>query len=485
MLTYPQRTYPQRTLLSLLLIISVTGCGGGDDSVTGTPSAAATNESPPAASPSPSPSSAPVPLTMSCVDGPTYQCSGSSIIRIDNGVALTSSGVQTYGKSTNDLVTPNTSIRTAFGLAPASGGIAEIRLNKDSTGLVSKAAVLLSNLGISWDAKTDRPQILETFATTQGRVMLDANGALTFGTLPDSSDLNYYDYALKGAAATQKNYANNVYFPRTDPSRCTADMTTCPSVETTGIKYQTGAWRTGGKNPDSTEANRLHEDGDLYAGNGVPDANGNQTILPGGDGFGTAYPGFKGYRALSNWSYQYGNLAAWLTQDTVNINEWAGTNNEHNKNRRGIVAFGDVTDPAAIPTTGSAIYSGFAYGWYAPNATEEASFFRGEANITVDFATRKVVLTFLDTATYNTAAIPVPVGLTATTAMGAAGENVAHYLTGAVDNGVLKGGLSGRYFGPVVASNTTGTGPAEVGGAFSLSNPMTGATAVGGFIARK
>ena len=473
-------TYPQRTLLSLLLAVSVAGCGGGDDSVTDTPSAANINESPPA-----SPSSVSVPLTMSCVDGATYQCSGSSIIRIDNGVALTSSGVQTYGKSTNDLATPNAFIRKAFGLTLGSGGIAEIRLNKDSNGLVSKAAVLLSNFGISWDAKTDRPQILETFSTIPGRVLLDANGALTFDTLPDSSDLNYYDYALKGAAATQKNYANNVYFPRQNSSRCSADMTTCPSVETTGIKYQAGAWRTGGKDPDSTEASRLHEDGDPYAGNGVLDANGNQTILLGGDGFGTAYPGFKGYRALSNWSYQYGNLASWITQDAVNINEWAGTNNEHSKNRRGMVAFGDVTDPAAVPTTGSATYSGFAYGWYARNATEEAIFFRGEATITVDFATRKGSITFKDTATYNVAAIPVPVTLTATTAMGAAGGNVAHYLTGAVDNGSLKGGLSGRYFGPVVVSNTNGTGPAEVGGAFSLSNSTTGATAVGGFIARK
>jgi hypothetical protein len=472
-------TYPQRTFLSLLLITSVAGCGGGS-SVANIPAAANTNQPSPA---SPAPTSAP--MSMSCVDGPTYQCSGSSIIRVDNGVALTSSGVQTYGKSTNDLATPIESIKKAFGLTVASGGIAEIRLDKDSNGLVSKAAVLLSNLGISWDAKTDRPQILETFATTPGRVLLDANGALTFSTIPDSADLNYYDYALKGAAATQKNYANNVYFPRATPSRCTADMATCPAVETTGIKYQAGAWRTGGRNPDSTEASRLHEDGDLYAGNGVPDANGNQTILPKGTGFGTAYPGFKGYRSFLNWSFQYGNLAAWVTQDTVHINEWAGGDNEHNKNRRGMVAFGKVSDPATIPTTGLATYSGFAYGWHTRNATEDVSFFRGEATVTVDFATRKVVVTFRDTATYNASATPVPVALTTTTAMGAAGGNAAHYLTGAVDNGSLKGGLSGRYFGPVVTSGTSGTGPAEVGGAFTLSNSTTGETAVGGFIARK
>jgi hypothetical protein len=68
--------------------------------------------------------------------------------------------------------------------------------------------------------------------------------------------------------------------------------------------------------------------------------------------------------------------------------------------------------------------------------------------------------------------------------MGAAGGNETNNLTGAADNGTLKGGLSGRWFGPVL-SGGSGAGPAEISGAFSLSNAATGQTAIGGFIGRK
>jgi hypothetical protein len=103
----------------------------------------------------------------------------------------------------------------------------------------------------------------------------------------------------------------------------------------------------------------------------------------------------------------------------------------------------------------------------------------------VNFATREVIVTIDKTVTSDTAGTAVPVTLRAVTTMGAAGTSAANYLTGPVDNGTLKGGLSGRHFGPVVATGTSGQGPAEIGGAFSLSNPTTGAVALGGFIARK
>jgi hypothetical protein len=77
------------------------------------------------------------------------------------------------------------------------------------------------------------------------------------------------------------------------------------------------------------------------------------------------------------------------------------------------------------------------------------------------------------------------VTLQAVTTMGAAGTSSANYMTGPVDNGTIRGGLSGRHFGPVIATGTSGQGPAEMGGAFSLSNADTGATVIGGFIARK
>jgi hypothetical protein len=421
---------------------------------------------------------------MSCPDGASWQCSGGTILRTESyGITLTSSGVQAYGKSTSDLAKPIANAATASGFAPASGGVAEIRFNRDAGGAVSAAAVLLSNLGISWDGKTERPAIIETFTPTQGRVQLGVNGALNFLALPDSANLSFYDFATKGAAGTQANYANNRYFPRTgNPPRCLQGVS-CQSTETAGIQYQQGGWRSGGTGPDSVTADRLHEDGDIHAGNGQPDANGNPTVLPGGSGIGVAFPGTKGYRSFNGWSYQYANLGAWLTQDTVEIVEWSSASNEHNQNRRGFVAFGAVTDPASVPSSGTASYSGIVEGWYGKNASDDPAFFHGTATITVNFASREVIVDIGNTAADNGGGA-VPAAFKATVGMGAAGSNVANYLTGAVDNGKLKGGVSGRYFG-AVASGGNGAGPAEIGGTISLSNSSTGETVVGGFIGRK
>jgi hypothetical protein len=441
---------------------------------------------PPGVTP-PAPTTAP--MTMSCVGGSASQCSGNSIIRSDNGVALTRSGVQAYGKSTNDLANPIENPTTAFGLTPASGGLAELRLAKDGNSFVSGPAMVLSNLGITWDGKVARPTIVETFKTTSGFVKLDSTGAIISGSLPASSNLGYYDYATKGPAATQANYANNQYFPRSVASRCPSYMVPCISIETTGVQYLPGDWRTGGGTPDLATATREHGDGDVHAGDGIPNpTTGARTDLPGGSGPGVPFPGTKGTRDLMNWSFRYGNLGAWKTKDTVYINEW-GPNNEHNQNRRGLVAFGDVSNPSTVPSTGSATYAGVVYGWYAPNATAEASLFRGDATITVNFVTRAVVVTVANTLAETEPGgpyqIPVPVSITASAAMGAAGQTVANYLTGPVDNGTLKGGLSGRYFGPAVTTGASGAGPAEIGGAFSLSNAASGQAVVGGFIGRK
>lgn len=421
---------------------------------------------------------------MVCADGAGYQCSGDTIIRRENGIALTSSGVQAYGVSTSDLSAQNTVKTGASGFALASGGTAEIRIAKDSSGAVSKSAVLLNKLGLTWDGKTERPPIVEAFGTTQGRTVLTASGALSSATLPDSADLGFYDYAIKGTGGTQTNYANNRYFPRSSPSRCPADLVPCPTTETSGVHYSAGDWRTGGNTPDLASASRVHEDGDIHAGNNVPDANGNPTILPGGDGIGVPFPGSKGYRSLDNWGLQYGNIAAWLTQDTVVIEEWAKAGNEHNKNRRGMVAYGDVTNPAAVPASGTATYSGFVYGWYAPDGVVEPAVFRGSAQVSVNFASRLATVTIQNPVTWDAAAKSVPVALTVTVPMGAAGSNVANYLTGPVQNGGLNGGLGGRYFGPVTGAGAN-AGPAEIGGTISLANATSGQAVLGGFIARK
>ncbi|MFO1266102.1 MAG: hypothetical protein U1F67_04415 [Rubrivivax sp.] len=84
------------------------------------------------------------------------QCSGETLIHSDNGIALSRSGVQAYGRSTSDLSTPNPNTSTATGLALASGGTAEVRVRRNASGVPTSAAVLLSNLSLKWNGSSER-----------------------------------------------------------------------------------------------------------------------------------------------------------------------------------------------------------------------------------------------------------------------------------------------------------------------------------------
>jgi hypothetical protein len=479
----PAHTHIRHLGSTLLTALLLSACGGGGGSSN---SGSGGSPSDPPGGGTPPPADTALPTVMSCIDGDAWQCSGSSIIRTDNGVAMTRSGVQVYGRSTSDLAPVIVEKTGAFGFQLASGGVAEIRLSKDAGDTVANATLLLRNLGLSWDGKVERPPIVDPFLPTQGRTTLDANGALTFSALPPSSDLGFYNFATLGPNATQANYADNRYFPRQgNPSRCQPGMSPCPTAEITGAEAIPGDWRTGGIKPDWTSAGRLHGDGDIHAGDGPPDANGNPTVLVGGNGPGVPFPGSKGFRSLSSWSYKYSNLSAWFTQDTVIIEEWAALGNEHNKNRRGMVTFGDVTTPSAVPATGSASYSGFAYGWYGESADSEPEVFYGRATATANFATGQVTVTLNNTVTFNAAETLVPVTFSAVTAAGAANGDLANYMTGPASTTAMTGGVSGRYFGPVITSGSSGVGPAEIGGSFSMSSSATGQAVVGGFIALK
>jgi hypothetical protein len=423
-------------------------------------------------------------MVMSCVEGAGFQCSGSQRIKDENGVTLTDSGVQAYGISTSDLAASNPEKTTAYGMMLATGGLAEIRLAKNSGGATANPRMVLSNLNISWDGKVDRPPILETFSTAQSRITRDANGAIGALPLPAPTDYAYYDFVDKGPAATQANYANNVYFPRgsDNPPRCTG----CQSVESTGARFQAGDWTAGGQNPHFLTAVRLHGDGDIHAGSGRPGPDGKPTILEGGSGTGVPFPGSKGYRGLDNWSFIHSNLSTWVTQDTVSIVEWTPGSDEHSTIRRGVVAFGDVTRPEVVPSTGTVTYAGIAYGWYANDRSgtpDNPQFFRAPATVTVNFATGQASVS-LQNAFRDTAGMPAlpNVNFSATASTGTG--NARNYFTGTVNNGSMTGGVSGRYFGPVSAG-AGGTGPAELGGAFSMQNTTTGAAVVGGFIALK
>lgn len=490
------------TLLSLSVSLALAACGGGGggsptatspSSQTGNPggtsggtSGGNTGGTQPGSGGGTPTSNAPfpttnAPMTMACFDTPdagtSEQCSGGDIaIPADkgNGVVVTNSGVQVYGISTSDLAANNANKDKATGLKlPTTlGGLAELRVFKNTTSFaVSKPVLLLSNLGIKWDGVTERPPIIEAFLSTQGRTDLaGTNRTLSITGLPAASTFDFNDTTHTG---TQSRYANNSYFPRTgNPSRCPTNVT-CPPAETTAgsFSFAGGNWQapTSGTDPDIASAGRLHEDGDVHA----PDV---------------PFPGSKGYRSLFNTSYHYANMTKWVSQDTAEIAEWAGTNNEHNLNRRGIVAFGEVVDPAKMPTTGSATYAGWLRGWYAPNASTEPTSFMAEVTLTVDFAARTVKLTTANAKPDDGATITIPLVLSdatataATVAIGAASTNVANYLTGALTSGSLKGGIGGRFFGP---KDLTGALPPEMGASLSMTDASTGASLIGGFIAIK
>lgn len=419
---------------------------------------------------------------MSCVEGAGYQCSGSSIIRTTNGVALTRSGVQVYGRSTGDVLYPSNP-NIATGLALASGGTAEFRSAKDGSGNTVSTVVLLKNIGVSWDGVKERPQIIELFDTTAGRAELASDGSIVRSGVPDPSNLSFYDYATKGSNATQGNYANNRYFPRSWASRCDGGGA-CRTTETAGLTRTAGNWRSGGVRPDVLGGQRLHEDGDIHAGNGLPDANGNPTYLPGGNGVGVPFPGSKGVRGLVHWSYRYGNIGYWESRDTIHLSgQWAiGSYYEHNTERAGVLTFGEVSDSNAMPTSGTATYNGFVYGSYAPSGSADRLNFSGRATVTVNYSTRSVSVTVNNCIQEGTSTA-VPVSFTASTTMGDASAGESNYSTGVV-SGALSGGLSSRFFGPANVASAGGGGPPEIGGAFSLSN-SGGAAVIGGFIAYK
>lgn len=448
----------------------LTGCGGGDDGGTGQSGTSV----------SPQQTGTQAVSTAAACPGSGTECTGATILRTDQGIGVTDFGVQAYGISTNDLLTPNPAPQQAYGLRPATGGQADLRVSKAADGRLASVTLLLSNLGLSWDGKTERPQIIETFETRQGRVQLDANGLAVLQPLPAATDLSFFDFGRRGTNGTQANYANNVYFPRAEAVRCPSNHPGCPSVETQGLRAQLGDWRSGGSTPDSAQVTRLHEDGATQAGYGV-DANGQLVLLPWADGIGVPYPGFKGYRDFLHWSYAHVNLGAWITQDTVGIIEWGG-NDEHNKMRRGLMAFGQVTPATQIPTSGVARYRGRIYGWFSYLQAEDSHPLFGEVEATVDFDNRTVVLTFSGTRIDEGQMDPLPLALTASTTLSSG--QLANYFFGSASNTTLSGGIGGRFFGPVSAGGS-GTGPAEMGGNFQLQSANQGPVSIGGFLLRK
>lgn len=403
-------------------------------------------------------------LTMSCPDGaaPENQCSGTTVLKTDNGVMLTQSGVQVFGISTSDLPldtmvqgtphTIDTSNPRGFALPSADttllpNAIAEVRLVKNATtNDVARVGLLLNGFGLSWDGTNPRPPIVETFASTRTRTELDAGGKITFVTLPLGTDTTFFD------RRTAVNYANNTYFP----------ITASPAVRNNLLGAGEGGWRTNGPRADVAETGRTHEDGDFDAPTAADST-----------------AGSKGFRGFTNIAYEFANVSAWNSQDTVNLAEFLTQPKiEHNKERRGVVAFGNVTDPAAVPTTGTATYTGTVYGMLGRPAAEQddPEPFVGNATVTVDYAAGTATISIAPLTNTDPALPMAEFAFTAAAAKGTvANANATNYFTGAVSATNLTGGVSGRYFGPDAK---------EVGGTFQLSGPNN-SVAIGGFVARK
>jgi hypothetical protein len=526
----------RKSFLVLALTAALAACGGGGGGGGGGGSGSGSGSG---NDPNVNPGTGDQSTLLPCINTATNLCSGR-FVQSENSVTMTDAGVQVYGISTSDLdTTPKTteenvqSDLVAWGLAPSDpslNGMAEVRLQKDGNGTITRTGLMLANIGLMWDNRTQRPPVIEIFTDrqgypTQGRVSLvpnDPQQLIQLGPLPPSNNLDFYDWAEKGTAGTQAHYANNVYFPRSEKIRCDGNPG-CPEDYAWYADKQRpvfdddpGDWTNIGaaglnlrEAADEYRIMRFHEDGDLRAGDAKPGPNGERRYIDdSGDnsGFGVSFPGFKGYRALNNYSYQYANLASWTTLDTVDIVEWSLGTNEHNALRRGFVAFGNVSSPASITSANNSVtYRGAVYGFYAPTTIaqpkrddpdypqkyqtdEDAQHFRGVAEVTVNFNTGTATISFIDPRTFNAASEAVPAALTVTAALGGTNNNSGprNYFTASLDSATdtRRGGISGRFYGP--ASNGI---PPEIAGALSFTlntgSPTAQQTVIAGFLARR
>lgn len=390
-------------------------------------------------------------------------CSGEALGVSVGTIQLSKNGLQTVGFSTSDLLATNSNTAEAFGLLPTSEGFAELRVLHDADANISAVDLLLSRLKLFWDGQTERPRIVENFGLKRGRIQLGEQGMSTLIALPTQGDA-FWDNNASTFSGTQDHYANNHYFERPAPL-CGGNDAACLAAANNGLRLLAGNWLTGGLKPNQINATRLHEDGATQG----PD------LMP--------FAGFKGYRDLWNWNYRYAHVAGWVTKDTINIQEWGG-GREHNKERRGTIAFGQLTDPASLPTTGTATYRGYARGWYSPDGQTEVYPVAADLEVTVDFGTKQATLLLLNVRidevlpANREPANTLTVGSTNVLALGTSGAP-GNTAIGNIVHGDAAGYAGLRFFGPV-----DGSTPPELAGSFSIKG-LSGITAIGGFIARR
>jgi hypothetical protein len=387
-------------------------------------------------------------------------CSGDALGVSVGTIQLTKNGLQTMGFSTSDLLPNNSNTAEAFGLLPTNEGFAELRVLHDADANISAVDLLLSQLKLFWDGRTERPRVIENFGLKRGRVQLAEQGMSTLLALSPQVD-PFWDNNTSTFAGTKEHYANNYYFERPAPT-CDSSDTACVTAANNGLRLLAGNWRNGGLKPSQISATRLHEDGATQGPDQMP------------------FAGFKGYRDLWNWNYRYAHVAGWVTKDTINIQEWGG-GREHNKERRGAIAFGQLTDPASLPSSGTATYQGYARGWYSPDGQTHVYPVAADVEVTVDFSAKQATLRLLNVRIDEV----LPASQEPSSKLTVGSTNVLPFGTpgNTAIGGIVHGDAAGyaglRFFGPL-----DGTAPPELAGSFSIRG-LSGITAIGGFIARR
>jgi hypothetical protein len=446
-------------IAALLMGLAACGDGSGVSGVTALGSSSTGNSSVVSGSPNGGSSGGTTQRQSPCPTG-ISACSGEALGVSVGTIQLTKNGLQTIGFSTSDLLPSNSNTAEAFGLLPTNEGFAELRVLHDADANISAVDLLLSQLKLFWDGRTERPRVIENFGLKRGRIQLSEQGMSTLLALPPQGDA-FWDNNATTFVGTQNHYANNYYFERAAPDCSSAD-TACVAAASNGLRLLAGNWRSGGLKPNQISATRLHDDGATQAPDQIP------------------FAGFKGYRDLWNWNYRYAHVAGWVTKDTINIQEWGG-GREHNKERRGAIAFGQLTDPASLPSSGTATYQGYARGWYSPDGQTHVYPIAADLEVTVDFSAQQATLRLLNMRIDEMLpaslepSIKLTVGSTNVLPFGTPGNTAI----GSIAHGDAAGYAGLRFFGPI-----DGVTPPELAGSFSIRG-VSGITAIGGFIARR
>lgn len=172
------------------------------------------------------------------------------------------------------------------------------------------------------------------------------------------------------------------------------------------------------------------------------------------------------YSAVSSPAgYTYQTFGYWGTVDNA-----TGASSEY------FFSTGAPTVAAALPATGTAIYSGHVIGSYVDAATRDPSIVKARMNATANFAALSVAFSTTGSTSLSDNA---PNGTLPTAHPGldmngtlsyTAGSNT---FTGAVStaNG-MSGNATGRFYGPTTKA---GGAPAEIGGTFAVMNSVGGA----------